>query len=128
MLSAHVRGRILVVEDNRAIRDLVVLILQQSGYHVCAVGCGSEAYDVAARQEFELAIIDIGLPDIDGFEVAANLDVAGLLVSGDPASYRVRAAELPSGWQFMQKPYRIPEFLRMVALMLETPMTRQTES
>lgn len=63
--------RILVCEDEEAIRDFVVINLERAGYDVVDVASGEEAMEVYRRQEgfFDVALLDIMMPGIDGFEL-----------------------------------------------------------
>jgi signal transduction histidine kinase/ActR/RegA family two-component response regulator len=65
--------RILVVEDNDDGRLALQMMLQLQGHQVQAVGSGMAALEAVQRRPPEVAIIDIGLPDIDGWEVARRI-------------------------------------------------------
>ena len=67
------RRRVLVVEDNRDSRESLQLLLQLWGCDVEAAGDGNEAVARAAVRRPEVALIDIGLPGLDGYEVARRL-------------------------------------------------------
>ena len=69
---------VLVVEDNDDARDMLEGLLLQSGHSVRAVATGSAAVEEAPRAPPDVALIDIGLPDISGYEVARRLRSAGL--------------------------------------------------
>ena len=60
------RARVLLVEDARDIREVFTLLLEAEGARVTSVGTGREAVDLAARQEFDVLLTDLGLPDIPG--------------------------------------------------------------
>ncbi len=64
--SAH---RILLVEDNKALRDSVAEYLTIVGYDVTAVESGLAFYHALAEQTFDVAVIDLGLPDINGLQL-----------------------------------------------------------
>ncbi len=66
-------GRILVVDDIRGNRDLLVRRLRRDGHHAVAVDTGRAALDLLARQEFDLVLLDILMPDMNGIEVLARL-------------------------------------------------------
>ena len=66
-------GCILVVDDNRAAADSLGVLLRHSGYEVAVAYSGTEALDVAAQRIPSAALLDIGLPDIDGYELATAL-------------------------------------------------------
>ena len=67
--------RILVVEDEDAIRGFVVVNLQRSGYTVVDAASGEQALEAyeAAEGDFDVVLLDITLPGIDGFEVCRRL-------------------------------------------------------
>jgi two-component system response regulator MtrA len=69
--------RVLVVEDDPAARNLLVAILEDDGYKVCAVADGAAALEAAATFRPDLALLDGGLPGIDGSEVARRLRQVG---------------------------------------------------
>ena len=61
--------RILVVDDEKEIADLLETCLQNEGYHVCKAYHGREAMAIIDKQEIDLAILDIMMPEIDGLEL-----------------------------------------------------------
>jgi two-component system OmpR family response regulator len=69
--------RVLVVEDEPPARDLLVAILEDDGYKVCAVADGSVAVETAKSFQPHLALLDGGLPGVEGVEVARRLRQAG---------------------------------------------------
>jgi len=72
--SPPVRGRrILVVDDNAEAAELMAEILRVSCHEVCTAGDGSSALEVARQFRPELAILDIGLPVMDGYELGQRL-------------------------------------------------------
>jgi CheY-like chemotaxis protein len=66
-------ARILLVEDNKDIRDVFSILLEIEGAKVTAAATGREAVDLAMRQEFDLLLTDLGLPDIPGDLVIRNV-------------------------------------------------------
>ena len=67
----------LILEDEVNIRSFVVINLQRAGYHVVEAGTGEDALDILeAQNDIEVAILDIMLPGIDGFEVCRRLRAA----------------------------------------------------
>ena len=61
--------KILIVDDEKAICDLIDLNLSTSGYHCKAVQNGLEAIDLIEKENFDLVLLDIMLPGADGFDV-----------------------------------------------------------
>ena len=73
---------VLVVEDSDAIRAAFTILLEESGYAVAAAATGAEALRLAERRAPDLVLLDLGLPDMRGLDVARRL-------KADPATARV---------------------------------------
>lgn len=71
--APQISTRILLVDDNRDATDSLALLLQMHGHDVLSAYEGRSALDLAAREQPSFILVDIGLPDIDGFEVARRL-------------------------------------------------------
>ena len=67
------RRRVLIVDDNVDAAATTAAILEQLGHEVCVAHSGAEALALAARCAPAVAILDIGLPDMDGYELARRL-------------------------------------------------------
>jgi two-component system, cell cycle response regulator DivK len=67
--------RVLVVDDNRDNRELVVKVLRQHGYRTSEAVDGEEALVLAAAELPDLILMDISLPGLDGYEVTRRLQV-----------------------------------------------------
>ena len=65
--------RILIVEDESSIVDAVSFVLQRDGYEIVSVGTGQAALDTILQQRFDLILLDVGLPDINGFDVCKQI-------------------------------------------------------
>jgi CheY-like chemotaxis protein len=64
---------VLIVEDNDDARDMLQQVLAMQGHEVCAARDGASAIALALQVQPDVAIIDIGLPDIDGYAVAREI-------------------------------------------------------
>jgi CheY-like chemotaxis protein len=71
--SAALRGRLLVVDDNRDAAESLAIVLQFMGFEVFTAFDGPEALEVGARERPRAAIIDIGMPGMSGYEVARRM-------------------------------------------------------
>lgn len=71
--KSEFRGSILLVEDSEAVRHAFGLLLRDSGYDVMEAGTGREAVDSAKSAIPDIVLLDLGLPDMKGLDVAREL-------------------------------------------------------
>ncbi len=120
--------RVLVVDDEPQIRRALRLVLRANGYEVSEVGTGEGALDALAIQQFELMILDLILPDMDGVEVCrrlrewSRLPVVVLSAHGEE-EIKVRALDEGAD-DYVTKPFSAPELLaRMRSAMRRAAVT-----
>ena len=65
--------KILVVDDDPRLRELVAIALERAGHRVITAADGQLALTHAAREAPDLIVLDIGLPELDGFEVCRRI-------------------------------------------------------
>src|ERR1700743_3492136 len=107
--------RTYIVEDDAELRGALVNLLRQKGFHVEASGRVREAQEVLLLNDFDLAIIDLGLPDIDGLSLIRTLrrHQRGLPILGLTALDAVdnRITGLDAGADdYLTKPFVMAEF------------------
>jgi two-component system, OmpR family, copper resistance phosphate regulon response regulator CusR len=123
-------SRILIAEDEPRIAAFVEKGLTANGFTVTAVGDGPSAYDYAMTGGFDLLVLDIGLPGIDGFEVLRKLRsdrcTVPVIVLTARDSVQDTVAGLEGGADdYMPKPFRFEELLARVRLRLSTERTAE---
>ena len=88
---------VLVADDQPDIRLLARLVLQQAGHEVIEAASGRDTLDAVERQHVDVLVLDLEMPDVDGWQVLEELDRAGRLRSlavvavsahGDPSLMR----------------------------------------
>jgi DNA-binding response OmpR family regulator len=95
---------VLVVETDAALRAYMVAVIERHGFDVVAAGTGEEALELLDGRAAQLAVLDIGLPEMDGVAVADELDgVPVIVVTGDPVGAYARAGELENEYQVLPK-------------------------
>jgi DNA-binding response OmpR family regulator len=115
--------RILVIEDEPRIASFVAKGLRAAGFTPTVVDDGKDGLDHALSGEFDLAILDIGLPRLDGFALLEQLRGAGsrlpviALTARDSVADTVRGLEGGAD-DYMPKPFRFDELLARVRLRL----------
>ena len=106
--------RILIAEDDQVLADGLLRSLRSSGYAVDRVASGSEADAALASHEFDLVILDLGLPRLHGFEVLRKLRARGsavpvlILTAADSVEQRVKGLDLGAD-DYMAKPFALQE-------------------
>ena len=120
-VAARGEGRILVAEDEDAIRQLVAAALERQGYEVLAAPDGRVALDLWAEHADTIdgMVLDVRMPHVDGTEVlrqarAERPDLPAVLSSGFIPEEQ-DTGEIFSRVIYLPKPYRVPELLRAVA-------------
>lgn len=119
----RVRGRLLVVDDEPAIVDTVARFLRFVGYEVRTAATGREALALAREFLPELVLLDIMLPDSDGFEVLSRLRADGLpvavvfLTARDTRKDLVRGLTA-GGDDYITKPFGLDEVAARVGAVL----------
>ena len=109
----------LVVEDDAGLRAYLATILEGQGYRVIAAGSGEEALEALAGEQAMLAILDIGLPGMDGFAVAERLgDVPVIVVTGDPLKAKMRSFGTTNPPTILGKPVTPEQFEAALAAAL----------
>jgi two-component system KDP operon response regulator KdpE len=120
-------SRILVVDDDATLLRTLVLNLRTRQYDVDAVLTGQEALCVAARTSPDLAIVDLGLPDMDGLEVIAHLrhrSALPILVLSARTEPSDKVAALDAGSDdHISKPFGMEELLARVRAGLRRGVT-----
>lgn len=126
-------AEILVVEDSERIALFVVKGLQAHGFRVSHVLTGEEALRLLQAAEFDLVILDIGLPGISGFEVLATMRGQGdqtpviILTAKDSVDNTVASFEQGAD-DFIAKPFSFEELLARVRRRIKTPSEKASDS
>ncbi|WP_292148022.1 response regulator transcription factor, partial [Brevundimonas sp.] len=108
--------RILVVEDDKALRHSLEATLHEAGFEARCIDSGEQALRLESSEVFDAAILDIGLPDIDGFEVLGTLRLQGsstpvlMLTARDALSDRVAGLDLGAD-DYLVKPFAPSELV-----------------
>ena len=102
--------RILVVDDDRTLREGCANILRLDGHHVVTFGRGEEAIDASERQHFDIALVDLYMTPISGMDVlraitAASRDTLVVVMTGNPTVASSLDALRAGAWDYLPKPF-----------------------
>lgn len=111
--------RILVIEDDLRMAGLLDQGLREEGFQVTVLSNGSDGLDMARHGDFEVIILDVMLPGMDGFEVARQLRLAGrktpliMLTARDSSADIIRGLDCGAD-DYLTKPFAFGELLARV--------------
>ncbi len=115
--------RILLAEDEEHLRDTIKLNLELEGYTVTTCNNGAEAIQVAKQQNFHLAVLDVMMPQVDGFEACTQLkkqhpDLPVLFLTAR-ADSNSRITGLKLADDYLNKPFNLEELILRVKNLLK---------
>jgi two-component system OmpR family response regulator len=122
------RVRVLVVDDEESITDVISVLLRHLDFEVETAATGREALDRANRERPDLIVLDVMLPDIDGFEVCRRLRSGGVeapvifLTALDKVTDKVTGLEL-GGDDYLTKPFSLDELVARVKAHIRRSVT-----
>lgn len=118
-------ARILIADDYEDNRELLRLMLEASGYHIEEARDGAECVEMARAHQYDLALIDLSMPILDGWSVLQEIKstdatrdlpcVAVTAFAADEDRHRALAAGFDA---YLTKPYRSKDLLDLVASLL----------
>lgn len=122
--------KIFIVEDEKPISDLIEMNLTEAGYACTCAYNGMEAANVLERERFDLVLLDIMLPEVDGYELLEyikpmEIPVIFLTAKGGVQD-RVKGLKLGAD-DYLVKPFEIVELLARVETVLRRAGKTQTE-
>ncbi len=116
--------RILLVEDEESIREALKLNLELDGYEVVAASNGKKGLDLFQGQHFDLLLLDVMLPDVDGFTITEQVRLTNseipilLLTAKDMAQDRVTGLKKGAD-DYVTKPFNLEELLLRIQKLLK---------
>ena len=121
--------RILLAEDDEAMRTYLARALENAGYEVVAVDRGTEAVPLLQKEKFDLLLSDIVMPEMDGIELAQICaDIAPrtkvMFITGFAAVTMRLSREAP-GTKVLSKPFHLRDLVIEVERLFEDQVTAQ---
>ena len=124
------RERLLVVDDDPGLSEVIELLLEREGYAVHRTGTVKRGVELAATGEFELVITDLKLPDATGLDAIAAIrsdrpELPIIMITSYSSMESAIAALRAGAADYIIKPFNNEEFLRSVRRALDEPRTRR---
>src|SRR5260221_7941230 len=116
-------GRVLVVDDDPDVREAVETALELEGHRVTTASDGLAALRQLGQAEFDAVVLDVLMPNLDGFEVCRRLRTAGnrtpilILTARDAEEDTIRGLDLGAD-DYLVKPFALGELLARVRALL----------
>ena len=113
------RARILVVDDDETIRKVLTAILKEKGYKVDTASCGKEAIDKSFKAFYNMALIDMRLPDMEGTQLLTALrettpKMVKIIITGYPSLQNAMAAVNKNADAYVLKPVNMENVLQLI--------------
>jgi two-component system OmpR family response regulator len=121
--AAVSEARLLVVDDEPNIRELLAASLRYAGFDVVVAADGSEALRAAARHDPDLVLLDVMMPGVDGFEVVRRMrgegrDVPVLFLTARDSTHDKVTGLTLGGDDFVTKPFSLEEVVARIRALL----------
>jgi DNA-binding NtrC family response regulator len=102
--------KILIVDDERTLRESCASVLKSEGYHVTLAGRGEEALSLVKRRPFDLVLVDLFMPQVPGLEILnaaleASRDTLVVVMTGNPSVTSSIEALRMGAWDYLPKPF-----------------------
>ena len=122
--------RILVVDDERSMRELMAIVLRREGYDVLLAENGRSAIDLLQREPVDLLISDIKMPDVSGVEVlraakAVDRDILGIMITAFASTETAVEAMRLGACDYLSKPFDVDLLKMKVREKIESRELRQ---
>ena len=118
-------GVAVVIEDDDDVRNLLDAVLQQAGFEVHSAATGRDGVDVARQHPVNVITLDVGLPDIDGFEVLRRIrqfsDAYVVMLTGRDEELDTITALQGGADDYITKPFRPRELRARISAMMRRP-------
>ena len=124
--------KILVIDDEPAVRDALQRALRTSGYTVSTAVDGQDGLDTLARERPDLVVLDVFMPRLDGFETCRSMRAAGdrtpvlMLTARDAVGDRVEGLDAGAD-DYVVKPFALEELLARVRALLRRSIPNADE-
>src|SRR6476646_7869593 len=101
---------VLVVDDDRSLREGCESFFQVEGYDITSVGSGTEALELVRRRRFDLVMLDLYMTQVSGMDIlrailAANKDTLVVIMKGNPSVESNLEALRIGAWDYILKPF-----------------------
>ena len=115
----NTKGRILIVEDEKSLKEVLTILLEEEGYEITAASNGLEGIDYLQNDIFDLVVTDIKMPKADGFEVLKKVKeispstIVIMITAFGTTESTIEAMKL-GAYDYIHKPFKIDEIRHVI--------------
>jgi len=120
-LKQQAKTKVLIVEDELPLALLMVHVLTRVGCDVQLASTGKKAMELAMETQYDLITLDIGLPDVSGFEICSELkqrhisrNTPVMIISANPCESDIQEGAKRGAVDYLTKPFDITDFIYKV--------------
>jgi CheY-like chemotaxis protein len=123
--SQKMKEKILLVDDDPAIRQLLTRLLTEEGYIVVSAANGVEAFELVCKAQFDLALLDLNMPVMDGWDafeqITTKIPLLPIIVITARPNQLFPALASGTG-ALMEKPLDLPKLFETIETLLKEPL------
>jgi len=115
----NTKGRILIIEDEKSLKEVLRILLEEEGYEITAASNGLEGMDYIQNDIFDLVVTDIKMPKADGFEVLKKVKeispstIVIMITAFGTTESTIEAMKL-GAYDYIHKPFKIDEIRHVI--------------
>jgi len=119
--------RILIIDDERTLRESCASVLQMDGYNVTLIGRGEEALETVKRRKFDIILVDLYMSQTSGMDILRSAlefhrDTIVVVMTGNPSVTSSIEALRAGAWDYLPKPFAFVELLARSRALLRRPI------
>jgi len=116
---------VLIVEDEKDIRDVLSEMIEMFGYRVALLENGLDAWNRISAESFEIVVTDLGLPGLNGIDLlkrmrAHGIDIPVLIITGVGFESKLHEFTGFMSWDYLQKPFKMNDLKEKLSKLAES--------
>lgn len=124
------KAKILLIDDDRLVLRSIARVLDKQGYETTGVDSGVKAIELVKREEFDLVMTDIRMPELDGVETVKIIEehyqrhgkcCAFMFITAYAEDHRTKEISKSGRHRLLLKPFEVEELLQSIELELQAP-------
>ena len=128
----HIKGSVLVADDDPSIRGLLKSVLEEEGFITAVEQDGRKALDRITADSFDIIILDVNMPQLNGIETLKqiklkNPDIFVVMMTGEASEKEIQEAQHEGSYIILRKPFNMDKLSYQINWLYETKIKRDKE-